>query len=239
MTDHHPNPNPNPKGKVFRFSNEQYTNMSTYFTKYEQDGDGELNLKELSNLVREVAGLTDPPEIKDKTEKLMAKLDISGNKKLSFNEFLKGYEKMLSQAAAQSSGLGSSIDMKEDLKELDILKVTSIPEKKPDPKHESKVVELEKKVKELEVETKQKQEIVIKLERTVADLREHFEKLSKQNEEDQRKWKREKELLQLEHQKAREGLQEEVKKLQEQKVYVHEKLDEEKKKNDFEIRNYF
>jgi len=164
MTDHHPNPNPNPKGKIFRFTNEQYTNMSTYFTKYEQDGDGELNAKELSNLVRGVAGLTDPAEIKDKADKLMAKLDISGNKKLSFNEFLKGYEKMLNQAASQRSGLGSSIDLKEDLKELDILKVTSIPEKK-EPKPESKVVELEKKVKELEIEMKHKEEVTIKLEK--------------------------------------------------------------------------
>jgi len=232
MTDHHPNPNPNPKGKIFRFTNEQYTNMSTYFTKYEQDGDGELNAKELSNLVRGVAGLTDPAEIKDKADKLMAKLDISGNKKLSFNEFLKGYEKMLNQAASQRSGLGSSIDLKEDLKELDILKVTSIPEKK-EPKPESKVVELEKKVKELEIEMKHKEEVTIKLEKTVSELKEHFEKLSKQNEEDKKSWKKEKDLLQVEHQKAREGLQDEVKRLEEEKKVIDGSLKEEKKKNNF------
>eukprot|EP01117_Protostelium_nocturnum_P001748 TRINITY_DN1215_c0_g1_i12.p1 TRINITY_DN1215_c0_g1~~TRINITY_DN1215_c0_g1_i12.p1 ORF type:complete len:1750 (+),score=777.84 TRINITY_DN1215_c0_g1_i12:2681-7930(+) len=97
-------------GKVFRFSDEQYQTMSGYFTKFEQDGDGELNMVELKNLVNTVAK-KEGEELDEVCKKLMTKLDTTKNGGLNFNEFLKGYEKMLAQAAAEGDDSLAQLDV--------------------------------------------------------------------------------------------------------------------------------
>eukprot|EP01117_Protostelium_nocturnum_P002729 TRINITY_DN135_c1_g1_i4.p1 TRINITY_DN135_c1_g1~~TRINITY_DN135_c1_g1_i4.p1 ORF type:complete len:1665 (+),score=885.28 TRINITY_DN135_c1_g1_i4:124-5118(+) len=180
--------------RIFRFSDEQYTSMSGYFTKFEQDGDGELNFAELENLVREVAKISEEEQLKAATRKLMDQLDVQKNDSLTFNEFLKGYERMLASESAE---------------DLDILKVTAPkgpapsfkaapkaaePPPKPAPEPakqepnenlEDLLAKIKKLTSERDHEAKQKGELshrVTDLEKQLAALRDSLDSSAKNRE---------------------------------------------------------
>lgn len=54
------------------------------FTKYDEDGDGMLNPKELNSVFQEMGGKPSPA--------LMKKLDPDGNGRITFLEFINTYE---------------------------------------------------------------------------------------------------------------------------------------------------